>query len=566
MDYPLLGVFGILTIVSVAVIAPRLGVAAPLLLVLIGIAASLVPGVPAFDFPPELILAVVLPPLLYSAAVNVPLHDFRRNATAITGLSVLLVIVSAVASGALFHWLLPGLSVPAALALGAVVSPTDAVAATSMGCRLGLPPRVVTLLEGEGLLNDASALVLLRCAIAATAGGVSLIGVAGDFAFAVGVAIGIGLVVGHLTVWLRSRLGNVVLNTTISFAVPFLAFIPTDHVHASGVLAVVVAGLVTGHRGPLVFTAEVRISERVNWRTIQFVLENGVFLLMGFELKYLVGEVHEDHVSVIEAVGIGLLATVVLVVVRGAFVVPLIAQLKRQERRARAGGREVDSALRRLRTASHEDVAQARAHRRLTRKRADLDFQTVESLGWRDGAVLGWSGMRGVVALAAAQSLPTGIPYRPQLIFIAFTVALVTLIVQGGTLPLLIRRLGLTGSAEADDQRGFAALVGQISAAGLESLGNPALAQDGGEPFTAEALSRVRADSIRRAQALDETAAPATGAPHHQHRALRLHVLARERAALLNARETGAYGSHLIERAQRMLDLEETRLSSNPWA
>jgi NhaP-type Na+/H+ or K+/H+ antiporter len=161
VTYSLLGVLGILIIVVVAVVAPKVGVV-PLILVVVGIAGSLIPGIPAVVVPPEFILAAVLPPILYAAAVNIPIVDFRRNVKAITGLSVLLVIVSALVTGAIFHWLLPQLSLPVAIALGAVVSPPDAVAATSIGRRIGLPPRVVTMLHGESLVNDASALVLLR--------------------------------------------------------------------------------------------------------------------------------------------------------------------------------------------------------------------------------------------------------------------------------------------------------------------------------------------------------------------------------------------------------------------
>ena len=567
MEYAVLGVVGILVVVAVSAFASRLGVAAPLILVVVGILASFVPGVPDFEFPPELILAVVLPPILYSNAVTVPLVDFRRNIKAITGLSVILVLISALASGALLYWLLPDLSLPAAIALGAVISPPDAVAATSIGKRLGLPPRLVTLLEGEGLVNDASALVLLRSAVAVAAATTEfrLWEVAADFAYAVVAAIAIGLVVGYVTVWARSRLNDAVLTTTISFAVPFVAFIPAEEVRASGVLAVVVAGLYTGHRSAVMFSAQDRISERTNWRTAQFVLENGVFLLMGIELKALVQEVQEANLGVWHAVWVGLLATVLLVLVRGAFIVPLIAMLRRDQRRAERVTPYLDSALERL-DAIDERVDTAserstRARRFLSRKRADAEFLTSEGLGWRGGAVLAWSGMRGVVTLAAAQSLPSDIPYRSELILVAFTVAIVTLLGQGLTLPVVIRRLGVVGSDRAADQVELANLYQEIATVGLATLDNPELRRQDGEPFDPGVVERVREDSLMMGEAVTERGAPEDRhRPHEERRELRLRVLQAERAAFLDARATGSYSSRILERAQRMLDLEESRL------
>ncbi|MBG6239606.1 CPA1 family monovalent cation:H+ antiporter [Mycetocola sp. CAN_C7] len=560
MDYALLGIFGIFAIVAVARFAPRVGVAAPLILVVVGIAASFVPWVPPFDFPPELILSIVLPPILYSAAVNVPLVDFRRNLKAITGLSVLLVLVSALVSGGLLYLLLPDLSLPAAIALGAVISPPDAVAATSIGKRLGLPPRLVTVLEGEGLVNDATALVLLRSAIAATAGTVSLAEIAGDFLYAVAAAIAVGAVVGVVTVWVRSRLNDAVLTTTISFAVPFVAFLPAEEVGASGVLAVVVAGLVTGHSSARRFSAQDRISERINWRTAQFVLENGVFLLMGIELKALVEEVRDDHLGVGHAVLFALLATLALIVVRILFVLPLIALLRREQRRAEGQGKRLGVVLQRIDDAGPtDDKRRSRLRRLVTRKQADVEFLASEGLGWRGGAVLAWSGMRGVVTLAAAQSLPTDIPYRPQLILIAFTVAVVTLLAQGGTLPLLIRKLRIVGTDAAADRTELAELIDEISAVGAASLDDPTLLRGNGGEFDPEVLERVRRDSVMRSESVAEAREGAPG-PHQQHRILRQRVLQAERDALLDARATGSYSSRVMERAQSILDLEESRL------
>ncbi|MFT2689346.1 cation:proton antiporter [Clavibacter zhangzhiyongii] len=234
MDYAALGVAGIATLVAVTVLSRRIRVATPLMLVLVGVAVSFLPGVPPVEVPPELILAGVLPPLLYGAAVTVPLVDLRRNLRSIVSLSVALVLVSSFGIGLLMHALFPGLSFAGALALGAVVSPPDAVAATSIARRLGLPPRLVTVLEGEGLVNDATALVLLRTSIAAVGATVDVWQAAGGFVLSAVVALVIGIAVGFLTTEVRRRLDDPVLDTAISFAVPFVAFIPAEELGASG--------------------------------------------------------------------------------------------------------------------------------------------------------------------------------------------------------------------------------------------------------------------------------------------------------------------------------------------
>ena len=467
----LLGVVALVTIVAAGAFSKKLGVAAPLILIVVGFGFSFIPGAPV-EVPHEIILIGLLPPILYSAALNVPVVDFRRNLASISALSVALVIVTAVVTGFILYLLFPRLSLAAGIAIGAVISPTDAVAATALGKKLGLPPRLVTILEGESLVNDATALVLLRSAVAATAGTVAFWDIAGDFAFAVIVAIAIGLVVGFVTVWVRSKLKDSMLDTAISFAVPFLAFLPTEFVHASGVLAVVVAGLYSGHNGAKRFSAQARISERLNWRTVQFVLENGVFLLMGVQISALIDETHKFDLSADTAIYIGLGMTLLVLVIRFAFLVPLVFLLRRQdalnERQTRRWGVVVSRMRSRIdavpELADNERVQRrkARIEKSHARRKADVAQLTSEGLGWRGGVVLGWSGMRGVVTLAAAQSLPEGTPYRAQLVLIAFTVAVTTLLVQGGTLPWLIRLTGIQGTDKTADRRELASLLDEL--------------------------------------------------------------------------------------------------------
>ncbi|WP_437582347.1 cation:proton antiporter [Paramicrobacterium sp. CJ85] len=564
-ELALLSALGVLVIVVVSFFAPKLGVAAPIVLVLIGVGVSFVPGAPEFELPHELILTVALPPILYSAAVNVPIVDFRRNVKAISSLSVVLVMVSAVVTGFVFYLLLPDLSLPAAIALGAVISPPDAVAATSIGKRLGLPPRLVTVLEGEGLVNDATALVMLRSAIAAVGGTVTFFGVVGDFLYAVLVAIAVGVVVGLISVWVRSRLNDSVLTTAISFAVPFITYVPSEELGASGVVAVVTAGLITGHQSAKHFSAQDRISERINWRTAQLILENGVFLIMGYEVHLLIGRVQDGGFSVTSSILFGLLATGLLVVVRVLFVVPLVASLRREQRRAQQRGPRLSLALERLAAVRPPDRTPSkrwsRATRVLQRRQADLDFLTSEGLGWRGAAVLAWSGMRGVVTLAAAQSLPEETPYRPQLVLMAFTVALVTLVLQGGTLPLLIRALGIKGSDARADRSELAELIDEIGTIGTAVLDNPELRQPNGSAYDDDVITQVRLDTTRLSEAMSEVLDSDNPGPHEQRRSLRRRVLQAERAALLDARSRGVYSSRVLERAQAILDAEETRLS-----
>ena len=575
MDYALVAVLGIVVIVAAAAFSNKLGVAAPLILVVLGIGYSFLPGVPQIHVDAEIILVGVLPPLLYAAAINVPLVDFRRNLSSITALSVLLVVVSAFLTGFVLFALLPDLDFAAAVALGAVISPTDVVAATSIGKRLGLPPRLLTILEGEGLVNDATALVLLRSAIAATAltqtGQFDAWGAVGGFAYSVVIAAAIGLVVGFLAVWVRRRLQEPILDTVISFAVPFLAYFPAEHFGASGVIAVVAAGLYSGHNSARNFSAQSRISERFNWRTVQFVLENGVFLLMGVQLAGIIADVHVDELSADKAVYLGLLVTAILIALRFLFVAPLILVVRRREQRAVERIPVFDEMVARLRgrAAPATERAQKRRDRfqlAIDRRQNDLNSLKGEGLNRRGALVLGWAGMRGVVTLAAAQSLPQGTPYYEQLVLIAFTVAIATLLLQGGTLPLVIRWSGVRGADREADRRELATLLDEMAGAGIGALDNPDFTLPGNAEVDPAIVARVREDTLLGAQSAWERAEHAAAedgildSPHQQYRALRREVLEAERETLLDARSRGAYPSRILLRAQALLDLEEARL------
>lgn len=554
--WSLVAVVGVVAIVAVAAAARRIGVAAPLALIVVGIGLSWVPGMPRIEIAPELILTVVLPPILYASALRMPSVAFRRDGKAIGTLAIVLVIATTVAVGYLADAVLPGLGLPAAFALGAALGPTDAVAATGIGRRLGLPSRLLVILEGEGLVNDASSLVLLRSAVAAVAGAVSLAHVAGDLAYAVAVAVGVGLVVGHAAVLVRRALHDAVLITAVSFTVPFVAFLPAESLRALGVLAVVVAGLVGGHHDPDVLQASDRIAEAINWKTLSFLLESGVFLIMGLQLRTLLDQADQAHASVPQALGLGALAALAVLAVRMLVVAPLMVSLGKDADRAEAARPILD----RLR----EQVGQAAPGRRregalsrIERKSADVDFAVSERLGRRAGIVLGWSGMRGAITVAAAQSLPADLPLRPQVLLAAFTAALLTLLVPGLTLPSFIRILKVPGDDRDADRAQLRSLLGRLGTAAGESLDTAA--QDAAYP--AALVEQVREDlgarhglrppAVRDMDPLEW---------RNGYRDLMTDALAAERRALQSAKRAGTYSTRVVDRVQGRLDLEEARL------
>lgn len=595
-----IGVLAVLTIAAATTIGPKFGVASPLILVVVGILVSLLPFVPAVVLQPEWIIAGVLPPLLYSASVSMPAMNFRREFGAIGGLSVLLVIVSSVVLGLFFAWIIPGLGLGWGIALGAIVSPTDAVA-TGIVKRAGISPRVVAILEGESLLNDATALVLLRAAVAAAAVATFTVGaVTLSFVYSVLVAVVFGGLVGWLNLLVRSRVKDATVNTVISFTVPFLASIPAEALGASGLVAAVVAGLVTGSRAPRVLSPEHRLSDAQNWRTVELILEGLIFLTMGLELFGILQKVQQDHSGVLPAIGIAAGALLLTIVVRAAFVAPLLALLSRRHRRGQrmrpqlqqlqehlsdpeavqrgiaqrvaspegraltagpagtradgvedsgdgdgaapqpdaifpdpqadqrrpASARQAERRRRRLARRGVPSVERlTRFGTRLRRLLADIEYFTGAPLGWREGAIVVWAGMRGAVTVAAAQSLPQGTPGRSVLVLIAFLVAAGSLLLQGGTLGLVLRLVKPAGTdpqAERDERR---RLMEMLYEAGK---GVPL-------PSTTE----------RTPEAFG------------QHKAARLARIRAQRNALLDARDDGTFSADVLAGALSNLDADE---------
>ncbi|MBM7518015.1 cation:proton antiporter [Nocardioides nitrophenolicus] len=564
----LIAAAGLAISIAAAVFARRTGVAAPLLLVAFGIGASLLPGTPTLGIEPELILAGVLPPLLYASAVQLPVIDLRRNLSLITWLSVVMVIVSALVVGLLVHLVFPAIPLGLGIALGAVVSPTDAVAATAVGRRVGLPPRLMTILEGESLVNDASALVVLRTALAAigTGSAFSLGGTIGDFAWAVVGAGLVGWLVAWVTALVRQRLDDPVLNTTISFITPFLAYVPAEEIHASGVLAVVVAGLVTGAMGARRFSARDRQTQTTTWATINFILESGVFLALGYELPVLVDDARAET-SVGQVVGMVSLVLVTLVVLRAAGLAwpALTGRFGRGDRNARVRER-LDLIEQRVEGwEPKDDREETRLHwarRRIDRASADIAFEEREPITARGHLILAWAGMRGVVTLAAAQTIPTETAHRDTVVLVACLVAMVSLALFGLTLPALIRRLDLPSVGPARRRDEVLTLMRQIGEDATDALGPLDAQTIDGEPLDPAVVTVLKDRFLPMLLSGVRSGVAAKPGQREQAFIIQRRYLDALREGLLRERSVGAFSTETYKHVEAILDREEQRLGS----
>lgn len=541
----LLGLVVALLVVALTTVVGRwAGIAAPILVVAVGVGGSFLPVFDDFVLDPEWILLGILPPLLYSAAVSMPAMHFRREFGAIAGLSVFLVIGTALALGLFFMIVLPDLGFAWGVALGAIVSPTDAVA-TSIIKRTPVSKRVVAILEGESLLNDATALVLLRTAIAAAAASFSFWGAVGTFAYAVVVAVLIGAFVGWLNLTVRRRATDPTVNTVLSFTVPFLAAIPAELLGASGLVAAVVAGIITGVGGPRVFSARNRLSDAQNWRTIELVLEGLVFLFMGLQLTTIISDVQAVHAGVAPALLIAAGAWLLTVVVRAAYVAPLLALLSASARRVRRlqprletiaqrleseeGEKKlVDAFARRGRTVSRDTVR--RFGPRVTRGLADIRYFQEAPLGWREGALVVWAGMRGAITLAAAQTLPADTPQRSVLILVAFGVAVLSLVGQGSTVAPMVTALTAADSEEETRQR---------------------------EREERRHILDLLRDSAATVPAAERPADADRSRIFEIESARRLEVLAVQRRVLLDARDSGTFDADVLAHELAVIDASQ---------
>jgi CPA1 family monovalent cation:H+ antiporter len=507
---------------SVTALAERLNFSAPLLLMLVGIGASFVPFIEVPELTAQVVLLGFLPPLLYGTAIRTSLIDFRANKRSIGALSVLLVVVTALGVGLITWWILP-VNFAVAFALGAVVAPPDAVAATSIARRVGLPRQLVTILEGESLVNDATAITCLRVAIAAIGGAVSVVEVTGGFLIAAGGGVLVGLLVAAVVMPIRRRITQPVIDTAISLLVPFAAYVPAEMIqiaefHGSGIIAVVTAGLVLGHKSPVIQSGPSRVNERVNWATISFLLENTVFLLIGLQARRIISQVSGSALSGARIAGF------VVAVLVGVIVIRLVW------------------------------VSLARFF--LFRRKWHEEGYTPP---WGHTLVIGWAGLRGVVTLAAAFLIPPDVPEREILILAAMVVTAGTLLLQGLTLPGLVRTLKLRGPDPRSDALQAATVLETASIAGLQALDG--LVKPTDAPETVELLrDRIKARPEAMWEMLGRTDTDET--PSELYRRLRLQTLQAERDEVLKIRASGTIDHEVLVQVLADFDIEESMLTN----
>lgn len=512
MELALLLVSMAAVVLAATAVSDRLHLPAPLLLIVVGAAASYLPGLPTIHLESEVVLLGLLPPLLYAAAIQTSLVDFNANRGSILRLSVVLVVVTTLAVGAVVEWLVAGLGWAASIAIGAVVAPPDAVAATAVAKRIGLPRRVVTILEGESLLNDATALVSLRTAIAFLSGSVAVAEVGLDFLRAAGGGAIVGFVVFWVVARLRQRITDPLMDTGISFLVPFAAYVAAEEIEASGVIAVVVAGILLGHKAPIIQTAQSRITERITWGTVAFMLENTVFLLIGLQIDWILEDVTESTLSTgrIVLVCAATLATVVVVRLGWVFSTLLFR---------RVGDNPLP---------------------------ASWTF------------LVGWAGMRGVVTLAAAFVIPEDTEHREVLLLVAFTVVAGTLFLQGLTLPLLTRLLKVPPPDPAEDALSRAALLQQAADAGFHRLAE--LDFDDQHGVVEQIRARLDQRTFSAWEQLSTTVGEET--PSELYARIRGEMIEAERSKVLLVRGKGRIPSDVVRQVLGMLDIEESMLDA----
>ncbi|MEU4660570.1 Na+/H+ antiporter [Micromonospora chalcea] len=537
-------------VIAVRWVASRTGLPAAALLPLIGIAYALLPG-PNIGLDPDLVLMVVLPPLLYSAALDSSLLDIRRNLRIVVSLSVLLVLLTGLLVGVGFHLFVAGATLAAGIAVGAAVAPPDPVAALAVGRRVNLPPKMVTIIQGEGLLNDATALTMLSVAVAAAVGGeFSFHAAVGQFVLAAAGGIAVGVVVARAKRLVRPLTADPLLSNAISLATPFVAYLLGEALHVSGVLAVVVAGLIVGHQTPQFGSGAARLQTNAVWRLVDFLLEGFVFLLIGQQLPAVVRGLRQYETSTI-AVAVAVSVGVVLLL-RPAWLI--LTQWLPRSLHTRLGG-----------VAEQDDTDPPGAARRAGR--AD---RNARGLTAREVVALSWSGTRGVISLAAIFTLPlttnSGDPFpdRDLLLFCTFVVVLVTLVGQGLTFAPLVRMLGLRAD-EADQARVRNEARSAAVEAALARLDTVAAE----EPDTRVAVDTTRAQLLTRLaryrgrlDLLQQSGSSELPTSPEYETALRVHrtALEAQREELLRWRDSGRLPDEGLRVLERELDHEELLL------
>ncbi len=502
-------------VTALTFVARRLTVPYPIVMVLGGLLLSLIPGLPALELPPEIVFFVFLPPILYAGGYFTSVREFKANLRPIVLLAFGLVVFTTAVVAVVAHALVPSLGWAGAFALGAIVSPPDAVAATAIFQRIGVPRRIVTILEGESLVNDATALVLYRFAIAAAAAGTfSLLDASASFVLVAIGGLAVGLVVGTLAVWLLAHVRDTAIGVTITLLAPFVAYLPAEALGVSGVLATVLAG-VYARRGERNASSDARVVAAGAWQMVLFLLNGLVFVLIGLQLPNVVRglDVFGDRlVMITAAVALAVVIARFVWVYPATYLARLIPGLRRGD----------------------------------------------PAPPWQAVFIVGWSGLRGVVSLAAALALPLGFPERDLILFLVFAVILVTLVGQGLTLPLVIRKLGLAPDGDVTHDHVHArGLTTEVALARIEEL----RAQ---WPGHLELIDQLRDRYGHRARH-DEQHHEDGGAAEQElleHGHIRREVIDAERRAAFDLHERGVITDEVLRRLERDLDLDDLRMEA----
>jgi monovalent cation/hydrogen antiporter len=511
-------------VAGLSVLARLVDVPYPILLVLGGLVLGFVPGLPEAELPPDVVLVLFLPPLLYLAAFFSSPRELLADLRTISFLALGLVPATMGAVAVTAHTLISGLPWAPAFALGAIVSPTDPLAATAIARRLGVSRRVVTLLAGESLVNDATGLISYRIAVGVAVGGSFVVGEAGlQFVISVAGGIGVGLLVGWIVAEVRRRLEDPPIEILITVVTGYAAYLPAEEMRVSGVLAVVTAGLYLGWKAPEIASAETRLLGFSFWGVVDYLLNAALFILVGLQLHPILGGVSGR--PTLELVGLALVVSTVVIAVRIAWEFTIPYLLRAMDRRP---------------------------------------SQVARRIGPRERMVIGWSGMRGAVSLAAALALPHEVgpgqpfPERDLLVFLTFGVIFSTLVLQGLTLPALIRRLRVRGDGTEEDQE----LRGRIGATDaaltrLDELSSEEWTRD-------ETIERLRALYQFRRRRLSARAG-AEEDEDYEERSLAYQRLVRElldaqRRAIVRLRNDGTISNDVMHRIEHDLDLEDSRL------
>ena len=513
---------------ALALLARQMKTPYPIVLVVGGLLLSFVPHVPKFTLNPDLVFVAILPPLLLAAGYNTSWHDFRFNLVSICMLAFGLVAFTVVCSAVAAHWFLPGFDWRAGLVLGAVIATTDAIAATSIGQRLGLPRQLLSIIEGESLVNDATGLLALQFALAIyTTGQIpSLAHGAAELLWLVCGGVAVGLGVGWVIAMVQTPMQDVQLQILVTLVTPYVSYLLGESVHASGILAVVTTGIFIGRRASVDLTSSARINAAAVWDTLQFSLNGFVFILIGLQLPQILNGIREVSMGLL--VRDGLIVGAMVIALRLIWVLP---------------GAHVSYFIR----------------QRILRQEVSCPDRS--SL-----FIEGWSGMRGVVALAAAFSLPVtmadGSPFahRNLIIFLTFCVIFVTLVLQGLTLPFFISRLGLShkGGDREEEIRARQKILGVA----LESMQTMRPTQSPEEQKVLADLMRIyrrRQLSLKGKAASAENNDNAWRWRHYQQ--LVRQVRGVERAEISKMRDGNEVSDEVLRRLERELDLQDLRYS-----